>query len=172
MTFILLTLSPRSLQLWMSLSLSPISAPLGNSSAWQQPFWERISEGHTDLLNFELECTHTKTHIYIHMLKSRHANTLWLMPVTLRISYQTHTVCMSVRDTGEAEAVSLKSNQPPLALSALMSLAHHTRSHTPSLTSSPHTNTLSLSLSQPHTHSSSITMNIVQYSKQRSHDTL
>lgn len=67
-------------------------------------------------------------HAYVHMLKSRHANTLWLMPVPLCISYQTHTVCMSMQDTGEAEAVSQKSNHPHLDLFTLMSLAHqHTR---------------------------------------------
>lgn len=42
--------------------LRPITAPLGNFSAWQQPFWERISKGHrTDLLNLELEFTHRHT---------------------------------------------------------------------------------------------------------------
>lgn len=149
MTFISLTISPRNPKLWTILPVSLISALLGNFSAWQQPFWERISKGHhTDILNFELEYTHTKTHIYIHILKCRRADTVWLMPVSLCISYQTHTVSMSVRDTGEAEAVSVKSNYPHLDLSTLMSVAHQTHSHTPTLIPSPHNKTVP----QSHTH--------------------
>lgn len=144
----------------MSLPLSPISTTLGNYSAWQQPFWERISKGHhTDLLNFEQECTHIETHIYMHTQKARHANTLWLMLMPLCISYQTHTVCMSMQDTGEAEAVSLKSNHPHLYILTLMSPAHHTHSHTSTLTPSPHTKTLCLSV---HTHT--LLFNYSEYS--------
>lgn len=147
LTIILLAINPHNPQLWMSLPLSPISTTLGNYSAWQQPFWERISKGHrTDLLNFEQECTHIETHIYMHIQKARHAYTLWLMLMPLCISYQTHTVCMSMQDTGEAEAVSLKSNHPHLHILTLMSPTDHTHSHTSTLTPSPRTKTLCLSV--------------------------
>lgn len=147
LTIILLAISPHNPQLWMSLPLSPISTTLGNYSAWQQPFWERISKGHrTDLLNFEQECTHIETHIHMHIQKARHAYTLWLMLMPLCISHQTHTVCMSMQGTREAETVSLKSNHPHLHILTLMSPTDHTHSHTSMLTPSPHTKTLCLSV--------------------------
>lgn len=43
--FTLLACAPKKPQSWMSLPLSPFSGPLGNFSAWQQPFWEGISRG-------------------------------------------------------------------------------------------------------------------------------
>lgn len=56
-------------------TLCPIRAPLGNFSAWQQPFWERISKGHhTDLLNLELEFTHRHTYTCMY-IKSTRENT-------------------------------------------------------------------------------------------------
>lgn len=54
----------------LSFLFSPISTLLGNFSAWQQPFWEWISKGHCRaphrLLNFELECTQSKTRMQTH----------------------------------------------------------------------------------------------------------
>lgn len=73
----------------MSSTLCPISAPLDNDSAWQQPFWERISKGHrTDLLNLELEFTHAHI-LYTRMyIKSTSKNTEW---VTQTSTCQRHT---------------------------------------------------------------------------------
>lgn len=164
MIFILLAVRTRNTPLWISLPLSPISATLGNFSAWQQPFWERISKGHhTNLLNFELECTHTKTHTYMHISKSKYENTLWLMPMPLRISYQTYTVCMSIQNTGEAE-VSLPETQPPTSQDLYFDVPSppHTLTYFNTDTLSPYQ---TRTISQSHTHSSSISLNILQYSK-------
>lgn len=70
----------------MCLSLRPISDLLGNFSAWQQSFWERLStERHlTHLLNFELVCTlalrhtSTPTHTVTKICKHSRKSGLWL----------------------------------------------------------------------------------------------
>lgn len=52
-------------------SLSPINTPWVNFSAWQQPFWERISKGHCGAPHRSTELwagmhTHKDTHIHTH----------------------------------------------------------------------------------------------------------
>lgn len=154
----------------MTLPLSPISAPLSNFSAWQQPFWERISWGHhTDLLNFELECTHTKTHIYMR-IKSRHANTLWLMPVPLCISYPRHTVCIEHAWHWRGWGC-LPEIQPPTSrpLHFDVSGSPHTLTYFNTDTLSPYQHSLSLS----HIHTPLQLLWIFSsIPKQRSHDTI
>lgn len=149
---------------WVLL-LTPISAPSGNFSAWQQPFWERISKGHhTDLLNFELECTHTKTHAKIQTCKHSLTHVImYIIPDTWSMQSR------STQDTGEAETVSLKSNHPHLDLSTLMSQAHHTHSHTPTLTPSPHSYTLCLLVTNTPLQFLFI---FSRNQRQRSHDTM
>lgn len=66
--FILMATGPSNPQLWMTLPFLPISAPLDNLSAWQQPFWERISRGTTQIdwtLSWNAH-THKDTHIHAH----------------------------------------------------------------------------------------------------------
>lgn len=76
--------------------LRPINPPEGNFSAWQQPFWERISKErsaarHT-LLNFELECTDTKgTHI-THAKEQTHKHAVTHACVFMRITAKTFSI--------------------------------------------------------------------------------
>lgn len=146
----------------MTLPLSPISAPLSNFSAWQQPFWERISWGHhTDLLNFELECTHTKTHIHAHKIQTcKHSLTharavMYIIPET----YSMYRACMTL------ERLRLSSWNPTTHISTSPLWCLWLPTHTHILQHWHPLPILALSVSWSHTHSSSITLNILQYSK-------
>ena len=144
----------------MSLPLNPISPPLGNFSAWQQPFWERISAGHhTDLLNFEQECTHTKTRIYrkIQTCKRSVSHARAIMCIIPDIQ------CVWACRTLERLRPSPRNPTTHISTSLLWCLWPTTHAHILQHWHPLHIRTPSVS--QSHTHSSSITLNILQYSK-------